>query len=253
MIFSQEKSDPITHPTKSSYKLQKLVPSEDMAFALWVKTTYEYINTEWQHEKLTPFWNQINGYVKSDAIQKIFTHSQNLYHVETAVIDTKSTKGDDQMSNIWVKMIYTTPLNPSGNRPSFLQGIVIFMSNFFIDVEDKSTAKDTTKDDESKNDSTIDTTGDITTTQSSKENESENSIVDTADNSATETLSEGNELKEYCPENNWCTGLDEQFKAKGGRARCCSINDQILLDIFGISNFKTDTPDMSVLYIPGIW
>ena len=99
-----------------------------MAFALWRKSTYQNINADWQHYKLIPLWNKINEHIRSKAIQ-LFPKNIKLV-VHTRVYEIPSELEDEQMSNIWIKMIRTVVPNAAHETKLRGEGIAILMNNF---------------------------------------------------------------------------------------------------------------------------
>ena len=110
--------------------MQKLVPPEDMALAIWRKTTFQRFNTAPQHEELIDLWNEISEYIRNHAIKEYSSEITITTGVFDILVDSKlkNTK-DNQSSNIWVKLAYFP------TRKRILRGITILMNNF-IDTDD---------------------------------------------------------------------------------------------------------------------
>ncbi|XP_065205566.1 uncharacterized protein LOC135835307 [Planococcus citri] len=108
---------------RPNYKAAKFVPSEDKPFALWIKSTHQYFNVELQHEVLIPLWDELSHHIRLDAKTKWIR-----YCITTGVFDlTSYSRTDNQLTNVWVKMVYEVSNMPWEN-PS--HAMVILMDNF---------------------------------------------------------------------------------------------------------------------------
>ncbi|XP_065205559.1 uncharacterized protein LOC135835301 [Planococcus citri] len=136
----QDKKQKTNQPV---YRAQKLVPEEDMAFALWIKPIFQYVNFQLQHEKLIPLWNEISSFIR------VYTADRNtdkitLPFIITSVVQlTTATRRDDgQISNVWGKLIYFTEESMINSPTQSLDALVILMNNYVeVDIKkDHSTS-----------------------------------------------------------------------------------------------------------------
>ncbi|XP_065208499.1 uncharacterized protein LOC135837220 isoform X2 [Planococcus citri] len=113
---------------KSAYRTQKLVPSEDMVFALWRQPTFQFLNLELQHVDLFELWNEVNGIIRSYA-DTMFTNNRSWTYVMASVFDLPSKLIDlnGQKPNIWAKIILSMKSNQN-KKP--MRAAVILMENF---------------------------------------------------------------------------------------------------------------------------
>ena len=189
-----------TSTMKPSYTLQKLVPSEDMPFALWRKPTYRYTNVELQHEKLVPLWNGINLRIGNSYYEwysyemsefRRYFNVVNVAFAYTGVFEIKcaSEKAkNEQNLEMWVKILYyNTP--KKYNR----QGIAILMNNF-LDSE-----------------------------------------IDQSSSSKLKL----NAINNYCEKNLCKAGLRNKYNKIGGRIRCCPLTNEVL-QLFGQLDVDTN-------------
>lgn len=152
-----------------------------MAFALWKKSTYRYVNVALQHERLIPLWNDINHFVTSNALivdriqesKFTFDYNHSTDSVYTGVIYKKSSSSGDnidvQIPEIWFKIIYTEKsIEPQ-------DGIVILMKNSLIHNSEDPTSSNT----------------------------------------------EANTLRKYCRKNICAEEFQKKFEQIGGQVRCC--------------------------------
>ncbi|XP_065206030.1 uncharacterized protein LOC135835609 [Planococcus citri] len=97
-----EKSE-ITH--KFLLSDQKLVPSDDMAFAQWRKTTDHFLNTMPMEDGKIELWNHISNIIRNDAINK-----SREYRIYTGTFDVSNDGKDDneviQSPDFWIKIVH---------------------------------------------------------------------------------------------------------------------------------------------------
>lgn len=55
------------HTNESMYLAHQLVPADDMAFALWRKPTFHFVNVKPMHRKLIPLWDHICDMIRLHA------------------------------------------------------------------------------------------------------------------------------------------------------------------------------------------
>ncbi|XP_065203533.1 uncharacterized protein LOC135833705 [Planococcus citri] len=117
--------EPTTDPETFPYKVQMLVPPDDMAFATWRKSAFHFLNAELQHEKLITLWNKINRYVTT-AISEMPVKERKFTSIYTSVSDIPEESdsapgGQNQVYNVWIKLIYNEKKH---------HGAIIVMNNF---------------------------------------------------------------------------------------------------------------------------
>ncbi|XP_065205561.1 uncharacterized protein LOC135835303 [Planococcus citri] len=199
---------------ESQYKFQKLVPTENMAFATWRRPTNHYVNFALQHKKLFDLWNKINIYIRMHAIQYTHQHETIEYFIQprslmTGVFDIPDNKEfiiPDEEKNQIPKVWITVVTDNRQVRP--YKGLAILMNNF---VEEETTQPKQTDE-----------------TSTSKQQ-----FIDRICG------------MDYCD-----ITLTKKFSRIGGQVRCCELTKEIML-LFA-KNESVIKPMEEVLHINGI-
>ncbi|XP_065205492.1 uncharacterized protein LOC135835250 [Planococcus citri] len=111
----------------SSNNPQFLVPSDDLAFAVWKKTTYHYVNVRPMHQKLIKLWNLIGDLIRDDAAK--YNAPYEIYTGAFKVTDGRRSKAQYvykhriRKPEIWIKILYVE------DRQHKRYGLAILMLN----------------------------------------------------------------------------------------------------------------------------
>ncbi|XP_065209189.1 uncharacterized protein LOC135837740 isoform X2 [Planococcus citri] len=108
-----------------AYKLQYLVPPENMAFAAWKKATYHYANQALQHKALFELWNGINFSIRNDAIKWSGIPRKIITGILKIPDNQITTWVKNNLYDIWITVITEfDEVNPTTSA------LVILMNNF---------------------------------------------------------------------------------------------------------------------------